>query len=74
MAIQDHVQAVLFEKNKWKTILCRSWLKKHKLKPIKRVHLTENYYRYRIVEPLAFSSFKTIKLGDEGIDIIIGFT
>lgn len=45
------IQALLFDKNKFTTSEAREWLKKHKHKPIKRVHITENYLRYRLRPP-----------------------
>lgn len=64
------VQAVLFEKEKFTPIKARSWLKRHNHTPIKRAHLTENYYRYRIMDPDKLMDFITQDLG-EGVKLIL---
>lgn len=68
------IQAVLFQKSKWKTQKCRNWLQKNNFKPIKRVHITNKYYRYRIRRPKQFKRLRT-KIIDKsnGIHLIIGF-
>lgn len=47
------------------------WLKEHKLKPIKKAHITENFHRYRIIDPKMFNSFITKKLKN-GISLVLG--
>ncbi len=42
------IQAVIFSKSEWTANNAMKWLKLHGLKPIKRVHKTKNYLRYRI--------------------------
>jgi hypothetical protein len=64
------IQAVLFDKNEYTSKDALQWLKKHELSPIKRVHVTKNYLRYRINEPTKYTKMRTIK--KDGIDIIIG--
>lgn len=65
------VHSVLFDNKKWLVSEARKWLKEHNLKPIKPVHKTVNFHRYRIVDPKEFSSFYTKKLPD-GIELVIG--
>jgi len=67
------IQAVLFSKKHF------TWLEAHNLvssfgAPIKPVHETENYYRFRMRPPSAFdrSTFRTKKLPRKGIRLIIG--
>ena len=43
------IQAVLFDNKKFNTKTARKKLTEMKLKPIKRVHKTEKFLRYRIV-------------------------
>jgi hypothetical protein len=64
------IQAVLFNKDKWSTNSAKLWLKKHGYKPIKRAHMTENFYRYRLHEPVKGEEYRTIKLGQSGIELI----
>lgn len=49
--IVTYIQAVLFDTDNYTSSKARKWLKDHNFEPIKRVHKTENYLRYRIVEP-----------------------
>lgn len=56
------VQAVLFNKNYWRTEHCRKWLREHNFDPIKPVHITDKYFRYRINEPNSNSDYKMISL------------
>ena len=66
------LQAVLFLKSKWSTKDARNHLKKEKLKPIKRVHTTDKYHRYRITTPNYDKYDYIIKRGLNDIDYIIG--
>ena len=66
------IQAVLFEKRLWTTAQARSWLKKHHIKPMKKTHSTNLWYRYRIRDPDQFRRMRVIKLGN-GLEFIIGF-
>lgn len=68
----SHIQAVNFNSNFWKSSEARTWLKHYGLTPLKKVHKTKNFLRYRIVDPRYFKRFITKKLPDE-IEFIIGF-
>ena len=73
----SHIQAVLFDtqhkREAWNTSDARVWLARHKLKPIKKVHETENFLHYRIREPDEEKyKYRTIRLGS-GIEMIIEF-
>ena len=46
-----NVQAVLFGINDWNTIECRKLLNNHDYIPLKRVHKTNTFFRYRIIQP-----------------------
>lgn len=65
-------QAVIFRKDMYDTARCRRWLSKHKLVPIKRVHETTTYYRYRIREPNYDRFEYRTKHISEGVKIIVG--
>ena len=49
--MEHNIQAVLFDKNYWNTNQAREYLKKNGKQPIKRVHTTDKYHRYRLIEP-----------------------
>lgn len=67
----DNIQAVLFGKNTWTTKQASNWLKSHGYHPIKKVHETVNYYRYRINEPEKYNKLRIKHLPDD-IHLIIG--
>lgn len=46
------IQAVLFDKQHWSTDAARKWLKNKGYVPIKRIHVTDNYLRYRLQQPI----------------------
>lgn len=64
------VQAVLFNKNYWTKSKARSWLHSHDYAPIKPVHTTNNYLRYRICEP-TLHNYRTQSFG-KNIKAVIG--
>jgi len=68
----SHIQAILFDKKKFDTKAARSWLKKNSMKPIKRVHSTGKYHRYRIREPRSDLQYR-IKSIDRGVRAVISF-
>jgi len=68
----SEIHTIYFDKNKWTTTTARNWLKTHDQKPIKKVHITPNELRYRLVDPKKFSRFITKKTKD-GINFVIGF-
>jgi hypothetical protein len=57
------IQSILFNKTKYNSIKARKWLKENNYKPIKRVHKTENYLRYRIKNPNSKYQYRTINFG-----------
>lgn len=63
------VQAIIFKKDLWNASSALKWLKKHKYKPIKRVHKTENFLRYRINEPNEKYNYITLSFKN-GIEMI----
>lgn len=66
------IHTIAFNKDVWTTTSARRWLRNHNEKPIKQVHETAHYYRYRIRPPAMFNSFITKKYPDHGINIILG--
>lgn len=69
----SEIHSVLFDNTKWTMTEARYWLKQSKLKPIKRVHITDKYYRYRIHDPRIYKRFITKKITKQGLIFIIGF-
>lgn len=53
------VQAILFDINKFDTDKARKWLRDHGYRPIKRVHKTARFLRYRIRKPKKNGSYIT---------------
>ena len=66
------IQAVLFDRNYWTITQSKKWLAVHHLHPIKPVHATKRFYRYRLHLPSDFRILRTHKTGDH-MDLIIGF-
>jgi len=64
------IQAVIFDKLIWSNKEAQLWLNQHKLKPIKGVHITKNYRRYRIMEPNYKYNYITYDINN-GIKLII---
>ena len=65
------VQSASFDPAKFTTKSAAKWLKEHKLKPIKRAHVTPESIRYRIQNPELFESF-AIKKTRKGVTLTIG--
>lgn len=68
--MSSKIQAVLFDNKKFNTTSARKKLKEMKLKPIKRVHKTENFLRYRIVEPNDKRFKYRIKKNKSGVNFV----
>lgn len=67
----SEIQAVIFKKRYWDSKKARNWLSKNKIKPIKPVHKTLNYLRYRIRNPKIFKRF-FMKEISPSIKLVIG--
>jgi len=48
----------------------REWLRRHGYDPIKKVHKTENYLRYRLIKPKKTASYYTIDT-KKGIKLVM---
>jgi len=73
MSEKSEVHSIRFSKDHYTTATARKGLKSHGYKPIKRVDITENQYRYRIKDPSLFKRFIT-KVEDDGkIHFVIGY-
>ena len=69
--MRDNIQAALFNKDYWNTNQARAYSKENGKKPIKRVHTTDNYHRYRLIEPDYNKYHYLFKRGKNHIDYII---
>lgn len=67
----SEIQAVIFNRKDWTDEQARKWLISHGLLPIKQVHKTPNYYRYRIKEPI--HKFYTTKAIKNNMKLVIGY-
>ena len=68
----SHIQAVLLSKDYFSLREANKWIKEHKYRPIKKVHSTINFYRYRLKEPNDKYDYR-IKILSRGIKAVIGF-
>ena len=68
--MKSHVQAIIFPKDKFDISKSEKWLNEHSYKPIKEVHETDNFYRYRISKPV-YKNYITKKL-PSGIEMVMG--
>lgn len=66
----SHIQSVIFDKKIWNTENSLEWLKSYHIIPLKKVHVTKNFLRFRIREP-KYKHYVTKKLNN-GIEIILG--
>ena len=49
--IMNNIQAIIFNKKHFTPLSSNNWIKRHDFHPIKQMHETKHYYRYRIKEP-----------------------
>lgn len=63
-------QAILFRKDTFTKSKAEKWLKDHNYTPIKKVHITNDYLRYRLREPNSAVPMRIISL-TKGIRMIV---
>lgn len=68
----SEVQAILFDRNYWLPSEAEGWINLHNYRPIKAMHTSKNYYRFRIQNPDKFKRLRTLKIGNY-ISFIVGF-
>jgi hypothetical protein len=66
------IHSILFDKNYYTIKQTKDYLRLHDMKPIKKVHITTNFYRYRLIDPKIFKSFSTKSISPH-IKIVIGY-
>ena len=70
--MSSKLQAIIFNKNNWTVIEAKNYIKLNNFKPLKNPHITNNFIRFRLVDPKEFKHFIT-KSDKSGIEYIIGF-
>ena len=65
-------QSIIFSKEFYDTARARRWLKRHHYEPIKRVHETTRFLRYRIEEPDQKRYEYKIKPFTDGVRAVLG--
>jgi len=65
------IQAILFDRDYWDSKRAREYLKRTGHQPTKRVHITDKYFRYRLLQPDYDNNNYFIKRGSNHIDYII---
>jgi hypothetical protein len=65
-------QAIILSKEFFTEMEAEKWIMFHRYHPIKPVHETKQYYRFRLENPRDFSHFITKEIED-GVKLIIGF-
>ena len=68
----SNIQAIIFKKENWTENKAEKWLKMHNFNPIKNVHITENYLRYRLKNPNKLNEYRTYDIGN-GVKLILEF-
>lgn len=66
-----NIQAILFNRNEWTLEETKNYLKHHNIIPIKKVHKTKQFYRYRLINPDSNKYKYYTKKLNNGIDLII---
>lgn len=64
------VQSILFPMSEWSISATRQWLRNHNYFPTKQAHYSRNFIRYRLYEPKASYTYRTIILPN-GVRLIL---
>ena len=67
-----NLQSLLFARDKYTPKEAIEYLKEHDIEPIKKVHKTEHYLRYRITSPKDYKRYRTSAFSNN-IKAIIGY-
>lgn len=60
----NNIHSLLFDKLFYTKRQSNAWVKLHGYQPIKPVHETKRYYRYRLTTPSTKYDYRTIKFKD----------
>ena len=66
------IQSVIFDKKHFTVSKALNYLKRYGLKNIKPAHITGNYIRMRIEQPI-YQHYITKEASDSGVKYIVGF-
>jgi hypothetical protein len=66
------IQSVIFDKKHFTISKALNYLKRYGLKNIKPPHITDNYIRMRIEQPI-YKNYITKEASDSGVKYIVGF-
>ena len=66
------IQSVIFDKKHYNIQQAMAYLKKHNLRNIKAAHITENFIRMRIEQPI-YQNYITRQATDPNVKYIVGF-
>lgn len=67
------IQSIIFNKQNYSIDSAKKFLKDHKLFPIKDVHITKNYYRFRLKNPDTSIYNYKIKQISSGVKLIFQY-
>jgi hypothetical protein len=67
---ENKVQAIIFNKQAWTPEQAEEYLHYREIYPIKPVHETKNYLRYRLARPCRICKYRTKEI-HPGIKVII---
>jgi hypothetical protein len=69
------VQNVSLRRSKFSKGEAMAWVRDHNYRPIKEVHVTPNFFQFRLVDPdrIRGARFRTVDLGDVGHLILAYF-
>jgi len=74
MGHRPDIVSVLFDKSKWTVEKAEAWLHKHNMHPIKKVHETDRYLRYRLHEPDSGHQYRTKSVTNKGVKFVVAIT
>jgi hypothetical protein len=67
----DNVQSVLFDRGQWGVSGARRWLRDRGLAGDGKLHVTDNYLRFRQRDPYQYERSVTRRVGN-GVQAIVG--
>jgi hypothetical protein len=69
------VQTVSLRRSKFSKGKAMAWVREHGYRPIKEVHVTPEFFRFRLVDPerIRGARFRTVDLGEDGHLILAYF-
>jgi len=65
------IQTIIFDRRFWLPSEAKKWIRQHNYHPIKPMHATNRFYRFRINNPV-FNRYRTITLPIH-VELVVGF-